>query len=357
MSDEYLKDDGGLEKTPGLEPPSGSTTSLDDYLDYAFREQGGAGYTTPLVNSLKTVRLLGPGNQQIPIPDDTIGLVFVTRPLLNLSDENVIKHPQLVPLYSPQKNSVMSYIKGLLDKEWGDAHADGDLLDHKSAWIAPITNYIKTSSGFPDISLNVGKTNAGFRGEVMNFVDGTLKFNGDFDITQNYYISKPNFMPYIFEAWVHYIEAVTLGDEGIEPHYQALDQNYRDFDCRIYHIILNKNMRNIEWIFCSGSSFPYTFPSGAFSTIDRTGDTLRGQGQDEFSINFSSVGFRFGNVRVAKWFNEATVFFNPEMADGKRDSNYKKIAFSDLGYMYSNGKPTYPYINLNTMEIEYWGNK
>lgn len=354
MADSPISNEGWFEGTPGNEKPTVDLTrqTVPEYLDYAFKENGGPGIQSPLVNMLRGIRILGPGNQLAPIPDDTIGLAFVSRPMLNLSDENVIKHPQLAPLYRPQKNTLLAYIKGMLDPVWGRGNSGmSDILNPKYPWIPPLTNYLKVSSGFPDLQLAMGKSNPGFRKEVYQFVNGVLKVNYDFDVRQSYHVPKPNFLAYMFEAWIHYIEAVKLGDEGMEPYPSALIENYIDYDCRIYHVIMNKNMRNIEWLFCSGSSVPTTFPSGAFSTIDRTQNSIRGQGQDELEINFSSVGFRFGNIRIADMFNRCTLKSNPDLLPSVREQKYRKLAFSEH---YANGSESYPWINIDTMEMEYW---
>ena len=354
MADNPKSGEGWFDGTPGnIEPtePLGRD-SLRSYLDYAFRENGGPGYGSALINMLRGIRILGPGNQLAPIPDDTIGLAFVSRPMLNLSDENVIKHPQLLPLYAPQKNTLMAYVKGLLDPKWGRGNSGlTDVLDPLYPWIPPITNLLKVSSGFPDLKLNVLKSNPGFRKEVYQKVNGVLKVNYDFEMRQSYYSAKPNILPYIFEAWVHYIEAVTLGDEGMEPYDRALIENYIDYDCRIYHMILNKNMRNIEWLFCNASCFPTTFPSGSFCTIDRTGTSLRGQGQDELEIGFECVGFRFGNIRIADMFNRTTLFANPQMHPSVRSSRYRKLSVAEY---FAGAYNVYPWINVDLMELEYW---
>lgn len=353
----YLNEPGGLIRTPGLElPDPNQAASLSSLLESAFRENGGPGYGSALVNMLRGIRMIGPGSQQVPIPDDTIGLPFVSRPLLNLSDDNVGRNIQLLPLYRPKPNSIQAYLKGLLDPKWGKAN-DGNIeyLDPYYPWIAPLTNLCKVSEGFPDISLKVGKSSPGFRNEVRQHVDGVLKYNSDFDMRQTYYNPKPNFLPYLFEAWLHYIDGVTIGDEGMEPYPEALLQNYIDYDCRIYHMILNKNMRNIEGIYCNGSCFPSTFPSGAFSTIDRTGDSLRGQGQDELSINFSSTVFRFGNIEVADMFNRTTVFHNPDMHENIRRSKFRRLEFDE--YYANSYNFVYPWININEMTLEYWVRK
>lgn len=357
MADNPNDYDGWLLKTPGNTPPNQpiSQENIREWWNYVFRENGGSGYDNALVNLLRGIRILGPGNQLAPIPDDTIGLAFASRPMLNLSDENCRKHPQLVPMFQPPRNSLMAYIKGMLDPVWGAANAgDNTLLDPLNPWITPMTNFLKVSSGFPDLSLGVGKSQPGFRKEVYAYVDGVLKVNYDYDLRQSYHNPKPSFMPYLFEAWVHYIEAVTLGDEGLEPRWEALQCNYLDYTTRIYHIILNKNMRNIEWIFCCGGSWPTTFPSGAFSTIDRTQNTLRGQGQDELEINFTCQGFRFSNIRIADAFNRTTLRINPNMHPRVRNGYYQKLPFRDY---YLSGYGSYPWINIETMELEYWGKK
>lgn len=354
MSDNPNATEGWFDATPGNTAPAVEldSNSLNDYLNYAFRENGGPGYTSALVNMLRGIRILGPGNQLVPIPDDTIGLAFVSRPMLNLSDENVILHPQLAPLYKPQKNTLMAYIKGLLDPRWGRANSGlNDILDPLYPWIAPITNLLKVSSGFPDLSLQFKKSNPGFRKEVYQSVNSVLKVNYDFEMRQSYHMPKPSVLPYMFEAWVHYIEAVKLGDEGMQPYPEALVENYVDSDCRIYHMILNKNMRNIERLFCNAACLPSTFPSGSFSTIDRTGNTLRGQGQDELDIGFSCVGFRFGNVRVADMFNRTTLKFNPGMHPNQRNAKYRKLEMAEY---FKGAYSVYPWINIDTMELEYW---
>lgn len=346
--------DSTLFQTPGIKPPRDelSQANVDEWLDYVFQENGGTSYERPLLNMLRGVRVLGPGNQMAPIPDDTIGLVFVSRPLLNLSDENVRLHPQMISLYNPPKNSIQAYTKGLLDKNWGDLNMHGSgILNPNLAWISPIANLVKVSSGFPDVSLNMAKSDPGIRKQVYQYVNGILKVNYDYDLRMTMHNPKPNILPYLFDMWLHYIDGVTLGDEGMGPYPEALIQNYRDFDCRVYHIILNKNFRNIEGIYCCMDAVPNTFPSGSFSTIDTTRNSLVGQGQEELDIGFSATVFRYNNVRVSQMFNQTTVFFNRNMADGTREKTHRKLSVKE--YM-AGGFDCYPWINIENMELEYW---
>lgn len=357
MADETNDSQDFFNKTPGLNAPGEqlNDSNYREWLNTVLSENGGPGYDSALLNSLRGIRVLGPGHAMAGIPDDNIGLMFCTRPSLNLSDANVQLHSQLVNLINPRPNSPAAYIKGMLDPKWGSANSGlNSIYDPLTPWIPALTNYLKVSSGFPDLSLGTGKSTSGFRGEVYAYVEGILKVNYDYEIHQSFYNVKPGIIPALFNTWVHYIEAVTLGDEGMEPYWKALAGNYYDFTCRIYHLIMNKNMRNIEWIFCTGGGWPTTFPSGAYSTIDRTQNSLRGQGQDEFEVTFTCQGFRFNNISIAKAFNDNTLYRNPNMHPQVRDRYYRKLSFRE--YMASSFG-MYPWINLQTMELEYWGSR
>lgn len=355
MADETNDSQDFFNKTPGVNSPGEqlNNSNYREWLNTVYSENGGPGFDSALLNSLRGIRVLGPGHAMAAIPDDTIGLMFCTRPSLNLSDANVQLHSQLANLVSPRPNSPAAYIKGMLDPKWGASNSGlNEIYDPLTPWIPCLTNYLKVSSGFPDLSLGTGKSAAGFRGEVYAYVDGVLKVNYDYEIHQSYYNAKPGIIPMLFNAWVHYIEAVTLGDEGMEPYWKPLAGNYLDYTCRIYHLIMNKNMRNIEWIFCTGGGWPTTFPSGAYSTIDRTQNSLRGQGQDEFEVSFTCQGFRFNNISITKAFNDNTLYRNPNMHPSVRGRYYKKLSFRE--YMASQ-YGMYPWINLQSMEMEYWG--
>lgn len=328
-------------------------TNRFDLFDKAFTENGGPSYTSPLGNVLKGIRILGPGIQLAPIADDVIGLMFMPRPMLNLSDDNVIKSPRFAPFYRAQPGSLASYVRGLLDYQSANLYPH-PALDNKLAWIAPFTNLLKRSDGFPDLDLEFNKSQPGIRNEVFQSPQGILEENGALTMNQTYYNPKPGFMPYIFETWESYIPEVRIGDHGMEPYPEAVFANYWDFDTRIYHFIMNKDVRHIEQMYMTVQSVPSTYPMGGLAGIDNEATVRRGQGQDELSIQFSSIGARFNTYEVVDGFNGSTVFFNPSMGDSTRTSTYKKLRPGEfLTYNYS----AYPWINIETMELEWWALK
>ena len=327
--------------------------NIDELKDFAFGSDGLPSYTSPLVNMMRGMKIFGGGPQMAPVADDTIGLAFVSRPLCNLSDDNCARHPQLADLYKPAKNSPQQYIKCLLDKREGDRNSC-DILDNKMGWMVILTNLLKQSDGFGDVDLEVSTIDGGFRGEVHQQIAGLLDENGAFSIRQTYYNVKGGLIPDIFNKWMRYEVEVTLGDCGVEPYPEADYQNYIDHDCRIYHLIMNKNMRNISHMFMTLQSMPTSFPVGAMATINNDTSNRRGEGQEEITINFSSVGMRYDSWEIAEGFNGTTVYFNEDMKPTNRLQKYVKLKPSEYLTMQYNA---YPWINIETMELEWWADR
>lgn len=320
------------------------------WLNDVFKENGGGSYLSPLGNILHGIKILGSGVQLAPMADDIIGLMFIPRPVLNLSDENVSKSPRFAKLYKADSNSLGGYIRGLLDYRVGRTY-NHPALDNLNAWMPLLTNLLQKSDGFPDLELESSTTQPGIRQEVYQWIEGVMETNGIITINQTYKNVRGGILPYLFGVWEHYIPEVRLGDHGMEPYWEAQYQNYWDFDTRIYHLFMNPNMVNIESIYMTISSVPTTHPQGSLASIDMTQAGRRGPGQDTFDVQFKSIGARADTFECVDGFNGATVKFNEDMADGKRHKHYRKL---DRTEFLDNNYKAYPWININTMELEWW---
>lgn len=322
-----------------------------EQLDKAFSQDGGPSFTSALGNMMHGIKILGKGPAMATLADDVIGLSFTNRPMLALDDDNVSKHPRLSTLYKAAPNSLQNYVRGLLDYKMG-MRSRHPWLDNLSAFIPLTTNLLKSSTGLSDLQLEVERSSPGIRGEVYQHVNGILEENGSVSVRDTYYNVKTNIIPFMFRCWLDYIAAVKTGDHGLDPYDEALYQNYTDFDCRKYFFIMNKNFRNIESIYMTVQSIPGSFPSGSFSAIDNDTNSFRGQGQDEVSMDFNTVGMRFDSWEVIDSFNGTYNVFNPDMnIAARRNALYRKLSPSEW---LSNQWAAYPYININTMELEWW---
>lgn len=295
-----------------------------ELFNAALLEGTSPGYTSPLINSLRGLRILGKGPAMMPMADNTIGLALVTRPQLNLTDDNISRSEKLVSLYGAGQYSMSGYIRGMLDERWAASNPNV-ALDNFSPFITCLTEYLKTSSGFGDLQIQVETSDPGLRQQVYQRVASKLEDNSAFTINQTYFNPKPNVLQGLFQIWEDYISEVTSGDRLVTPRDNYLMGNKIDYDCRIYHLIMNKDTEYLEHIFATVQSIPVTYPVGAMANIDNSGSSLRGEGQDDFTIQFASVGMRFDEWGLIQSFNEHTFLYNPRLRPESRNSYFREL--------------------------------
>lgn len=282
------------------------------------------GYTSPLITSLRGLRILGKGPAMMPLADNTIGLALVTRPQLNLTDDNISRSEKLVSLFGAGQYSMSGYIRGMLDERWAAGNPNV-ALDNNMPFITCLTEYLKTSTGFGDLQIQIDTSEPGLRQQVYQRVASKLEDNSAFSINQTYFNPKPNVLQGLFQIWEDYISEVTSGDRQVSPRDWYLMANRIDYDCRIYHLIMNKDTEYLEHIFATVQSIPVTYPAGAMANIDNTSGSLRGEGQDDFSIQFASVGMRFDEWGLIQSFNEHSFLYNPRLRPQVRNSFYREL--------------------------------
>lgn len=318
-----------------------------EIFDAALLQGTSPGWSAPLINSLRGLRILGNGPAMMPLSDNTIGLSLVTRPQLDLSDENITRSEKLVSLYGAGQNSIGAYVRGLLDERWASTHS-GIILDNLNPFITPLTEFLKTSTGFNDLQISIDTTEPGLRGQVYQRVTSKLEFNEAYTMQQTYYNPKPSVLQAVFQYWEDYISEVTSGDRQVGPRAWYLMGNRIDYDCRIYHLIMNKDSYFLEHIFATVQSIPISYPAGAISTIDNSQTSLRGEGQDDFSIQFASVAQRQDEWGLIQAFNEHSFLYNPNIRPEVRSQYYRELAPSEyVAYNYG----AYPLLLPRSIDV------
>lgn len=294
-------------------------------IDQGMLSEGAPGYTSALINSVRGFRMVGRGPAMMPLSDNTIGLAFVTRPQLNLTDDAIRRSERLVNLYGVSPNSAGGIIRGWLDERWAAAHQPVG-VQNKLPFIPMLTTFLKTSTGFGDLQLQIKSSDPGMRDQVYQRVDSKLEENGIFTISQSYWNPRPSLIPALFQTWCDYISEVVSGDREVPPRDKYLFGNRIDFDCRIYHLQMNKDTEFLEQIFATVQSIPVSFPIGSQSNIDNTGNSLRSEGQDDFNMQFSSQGMRFNEFGLIQSFNEHSYRYNPAIRPENRNRYYRMLA-------------------------------
>lgn len=317
-----------------------SNTNRIDYYNGVLQGSNAPGYDNALINSFRGFNPFNPGPAMMEISDNVIGLMFITRPELNLEDYNIYRSEKLISLAGAGSNDIAGYIRGTLDRNWAAANF-GDkghpMLDNYQPFITCLNEYLKTSTGFSDLSMRVNTTEPGLRQQIYQYVSSKLEENGQFSIQQTYYNPRPLIIQTLFQMWETYISEVKSGDNEITPRLPYLFGNRCDHDTRIYHLIMNRDTEYLESIFAAIRGFPTTYPAGGIADIDRTQSTLRGAGQDDFAVQFSMEGMRFDEISLINAFNEHTYLYNPDLyltVTGKSNLYRKLDTHEYMSYRY-----------------------
>jgi hypothetical protein len=275
------------------------------------------------------------------------GLIFVTRPRLNLSYDNIITNRKMSPLLSDDLNSPHRAIRCLLDPVVG-AELKSNLVDVKQAFFAIMTGTCLTATGWQEGTLEMFTSAEGVRREVYSLVDSTNEINGAYTLTLNFANTKGHFIPKIFQFWGLYMGGVKAFD--LVPYPDQSMQREVDYQSRIWRIVLSEDKRFVEIIGCANICVPTADPTGAFMDYNRADNVIRNM--DQISIPFHCLYAEYDDPILLEEFNLTVCLFNSQMRDGTRESTYRKMTQNELNK--SGNYKGYPRIDLVTRELEWW---
>lgn len=287
----------------------------------------------------------------IPLNKDNYGLVFFTRPQLNLSTENIRAERFLGPLLTKQDASIQRIIRMYLDPRLGaqDQAIMSPFVDNKNAFMSLLTNHCISCTGWQDVLLDTYTSQPGAYREVYTQTDGVFKNYTTYDISATFRSMAGDPILLLMLVWQFYQAAVFEGK--LIPYPDFLVQNEIDYNTRIYRLVLDHTKQYVQKIACTGASFPINTPIG--NSFNFEVDTPLNMANKEFTIQFKSVGARYMDDIVVHDFNKVVGIFNPSMrlSDMSKSKDMVKVHMSEL-YLFNN--MGYPYIQPNTKELQWY---
>lgn len=324
-------------------------------------------YTASSVGSLDKAlanNIYGLNNTQLPgflaSNRDNQGLIFVTRPQLNLQKFNIRNVRELYPLLTEDPRSLAKAMRMILDPRIGAGytiHRRGKsshvpptssyMVDNDQAFIPFLTNNAISSSGWPDMRLNTSTSDPGLFKQVVVLPDDALRNYGENDITINLQNTKGDPVTLMSFVWIFYMKAVKLN--YLAPYFDYLFNNRRDFDTRIYRVVLDQNKDYVTKILASGPGFPVSCSIGMFGDFNRA--TPFSEQTSEISVTFKTVGSFFIDPLIVAHFNRVVQMFCVSMRDDKRAGSMVKLSkFEQATFRHR----CYPRIDETTMAFEWW---
>ena len=318
----------------------------------------------------------------IPENRDSHGLVFFTRPQLNLGNQNLRNSRKFYSLLTKNENSIHRYVRCMLDPRLARMHSAGvdiskygliteedtrdtaytkfrqlygqepikcPLVDEKLAFIPILTNSIKSMSGWPDIVLPTYTSKEGLKREQWSIADGMIDTYDSQDLDCTFKNMKDEPLILLFETWLRYMAFVFEG--MISPYFDFLVENEIDYMTRIYRLILDESKVFVKKIAAVGAAFPITVPNGKF--FDFEDSEKYNNGTKDINIRFKYIGAEYNDDILVHEFNQTTLIFNPALYNvgsltHPNGEEYVKIPHNFIDLFNNRG---YPLIDKATMEL------
>lgn len=295
--------------------------------------------------------------------------IFVVRPQLNLSSENLGQDRHLADLLSNVPNSMANYVRMMLDPRLGTIQGDrytgngggssprklsSKLVDNECPFIPVLTNTYESISGWPESVAKTHTSSPGMIGEETIMVDGRMEFRGRFELDIAFKKIRTDPIIKMFNIWLKYPGLGYMGT--IYPYFDFIRADEYDYNTRIYQLLLSEDGKYVKKIASTGVSIPISLPDGGEFNIGSDDGPFEGL-DDTHVIRFASVGALYNDPVSILNFNKVSTYFSMDMKmlnQGSTNHNLEPVS-DQFKELYSNW--SYPRINLHTLELEWWIDK
>ena len=145
---------------------------LDSSIDQIMSVLPVGSIQRALGNNLYGINFRQTGNA-VPKSKDSQGFVFLTRPQLNLTANNITNYRSFYSLLTSNELSYQRFTRMMLDPRLGyDGKMKCPFVDNENPFFSVLTNNALSLSGWPDLTAPTYTSESGLYGEEVSFVDG-----------------------------------------------------------------------------------------------------------------------------------------------------------------------------------------
>lgn len=284
----------------------------------------------------------------LPMNREQTPLIFITRPRLNLSSDNLRADRKFNSLNHGGQYSLARAIRCLLDyRLMASRELSSPFVDNRQAFIPIFMETTQSVSGWQDIAAQTFTTPGGRMQEEQGHIDGPVDIYRSYDLDFSLRNVDGNIAIYMLAMWIFYQAYVFEG--AMVPYPEYIMYRRRDFDSRVYSIALQPDGYTISQIMACGACHPVSVSSSGAHNFE-FGKTFN-DANNTVTARFKAYGqMQFDDI-VIDQFNRTVIQSNSEMADEYRASRMRMIPRDELFIFNHQG---YPRININTGELEWW---
>ena len=326
--------------------------SANSYIERIAQNIGQSTRSQAFDNAAFGMNILG-RNAPISLNAENHGYTFFTKPLFNLSYDNCMVDRRLSMLLREDPASIERMIRCTLDP-WSSTRQDNPVksskVDPLSPFIPIFSNNLISLNGWPDFTLNMSTTASGIYRDSMAYVDDVPYQYETYTLQATYRNIEGDPVTLGHYMW---LLAQGLGKEGrTMPYPELVMLNERDYDTRIYRLIMDQTRTYVTRIFACGAATPENAPTGEIANFTGDGSETGSQvisSQLNFSYRANGVT-TYDHILIFE-FNDLQEDFNPSMKDENRENMMHCLFPWEKAYF---NYRSYPRINPATMELEWW---
>lgn len=328
------------------------STRKDTVLDAMHRSAPAGSIQSATSSAFYGFNLFGtPGG--VPINKDFHGYTFFTRPDLNMAKNNLRSSRYFNQLLTNDPNSIQRAIRVMLDPRLGfrNTGENSNLFNNRQAFMPILSNTLVSFGGVPDLAAQYYTTPQGVMKESMSWIDGVLHNNSTYNISLTFRNSPGSPVIQLIYYWMLYASMVYMGD--LMPYPDNVKNTRIDYMTRIYRVVTDESKRYVRNIWACGAAFPESCPIGALFNFEA--DHPFNNSLEQFSISFQCMLSMPFDEKIIEEFNRVQwQYFNPSFHPDRRSASYVKLQPTEYEfYNYT----AFPYINPDTMEMEWWCDK
>jgi len=283
-------------------------SSIKAAIDKLSRATGYGEMSTAYTNMLYGTNHRGVGNP-VPANRDNSGITFFTRPSCNLTYDNIQGNRTLLPLGTFNPRTIQRAIRTMLDPESAKYRdVTCPMVNHRSPFIAMLTNNLLTLDGYPDVAPQTYSSKEGILGQTWSMYDGVFRVVQQFDLVANFRNITGDPITTLFNSWINYGISVKMGD--MVPYARAIVENEIDTDTGIYRFTLDPTRRYIQKM-AKTIAFPISSPMGA--AFNFVGEQTYAQATEQINVQFRCMGADYNDPIIVSEFNRLVAEFEPEL--------------------------------------------
>jgi hypothetical protein len=320
----------------------------------------------------QTLTNLRTGHRRIlaPTSKDNNGYVFLTRPQINLSYDNLIRYRPFMPLMNNSRASLASWIRATLDPRWARFGDEATLLnnpavgatsptergpfsnqvDTKSPFINIVSNNIVQVSGFPDIQMPTFTSDPNRVGGVFQMIDGLENLYQPVDITLTIRDVVGDPVLNLFRVLSLY--PARIYSKQMMRYNDFIIDDTIDYNIRLFRLIIGADGETVRHI---GSTLPGFSQSIAIGHKFDYDIQLPYPEDQLVSLRLMFAGVEYDDPVLIDDFNRTVETTNMDMRDNKRTTQMMKIPREQLDLF--SYERVYPHINIHKYRLEWWTDK